>query len=128
MEAIEIVNFQFHVLFPNQRRGSSDARVGGWRWRDDGLWRGNQFCGVGLTEDSSGCVVTGETGLTHTRTKAQFISMIFLMVFGAQPNMCAGSWGPIELVGILPSWPIRGRCGNADRDRVDPPNTHIRPK
>ena len=39
-------------------------------WRDDSHGGGGKasFCGVGLTEDSSGRVVTGETGLTHTRT------------------------------------------------------------
>jgi hypothetical protein len=85
---------------------------------------GNQFCGVGLTEDSSRCVVTGETGLTHTRTKAQFISMIFLMIFGAQLNMCGGRWRAIELGAILPSWPIRGAMWQRGTATELTPNTH----
>jgi len=33
------------------------------------LWRG-------LTEDGSGCVVTGETGLAHTRTVANVLAAV----------------------------------------------------
>jgi hypothetical protein len=51
--------------------------------------------------------------------------MIFLMIFGAQLKMCSGRWEVIELGAILPSWPIRGRCGNVDRTATElTPNTH----
>jgi hypothetical protein len=47
-----------------------------YRHRDSaGTWK------AGLTEHSSGCVITGETGLAHTRTKTPSISINSIYVY-----------------------------------------------
>lgn len=74
------VILRFKVLPSQAKEGKpSDARVGGMAFAR----RGVIFCGVELTENSSWCVVTGETGLTHTRTTSQIISIIVFVVFEA---------------------------------------------
>jgi hypothetical protein len=47
---------------------SSDARAGGIAGKEEGCLGGGGGY-VALTEDSSGGVITGETGLAHTRTR-----------------------------------------------------------
>ena len=73
----------------------------------------NEAVGFELTEDSSRCVVTGETGLTHTRTISQFISFKFLMVFGALSGRCGWWLGAIGMESNC----RRGRLGEGGNDR-----------
>ena len=101
-------------VLPSQAKEGkpSDARVGGMAAF---ARRGVIFCGVELTEDSSWCVVTGETGLTHTRTTSQIISIIVLIVLGAPFGNFEGRWKAIGMDSISRRGRIRG--GN-DRDRA----------
>lgn len=72
--------------------------------------------GFELTEDSSRCVVTGETGLTHTRTISQFISFMFLTGFGALSGRCGWWLGAIGVESHCRRGRLGGKGGN-DRDR-----------
>ena len=116
MDAVEFCQlFDFlgsRSLLAKQKRGSHPTQgLVGWR---PSHRRGVIFCGVGLTENSSWCVVTGETGLTHTRTISQIISIIVLVVFGSPSGSCGARWKAIGMDSICRRGRIRG--GN-DCDR-----------
>jgi hypothetical protein len=50
-------------------------------------------CGGVLTEDSSGRIVTGETGLAHTRTSKSQLESIASRPRGRARTWCCGSSG-----------------------------------